>query len=182
MGKGQVKPEESTAALVVVHRIEQAILWIRGQRVMLDTDLASLYGVPTKVLNQAVKRNRERFPPDFMFRLTVREKRKVVTDCDHLARLKFSSTLPYAFTEHGAIMLASVLNSPKAVEVSLEVVRAFVRLREALASHAELARRLSELEQSSGQRFTQVFTVLRELLEGPSRPDRRRIGFEETEG
>lgn len=179
MGREKSKAEESTTALVQVHRIERAILWIRGQRVMLDVDIATLYGVPTKVLNQAVKRNQKRFPPDFMFRLTVREKRKVVTDCDHLARLKFSSTLPYAFTEHGAIMLASVLNSPKAVEVSVEVVRAFVRLREVLASHVELARRLDELEKSSDKSFTQVFAILRELLEGPSPLECRRIGFGE---
>src|SRR5947209_4738781 len=140
------KEEPTAVAVVEAHRIERAILWIRGQRVLLDTDLAALYGVPTKVLNQAVKRNRERFPPDFMFRLTRREKGKVVTDCDHLARLKFSSALPQAFTEHGAIMMASLLNSPKAIEASLQIVRIFVRLREILASHAELARRLDELE------------------------------------
>lgn len=177
MGRtGKVEP---AAELVVVHRIERAILWIRRQRVMLDADLAFLYGVPTKVLNQAVRRNRERFPKDFMFRLTGREKGKVVTDCDHLARMKFSATLPYAFTEHGAIMLASVLNSPKAIEASLQVVRTFVRLREILASHAELSRRLDELEKRHDRRFTQVFAALRELLDEPlpDRPDRKRIGF-----
>ena len=174
---GREKEEESTVALVEVYRIERAILWLRGRRVMLDTDLAALYGVATKVLNQAVKRNRERFPPDFMFRLTPREKRKVVTDCDHLSRLKFSSTLPHAFTEHGAIMLASLLNSPRAIEVSLDVVRTFVRLREVLASHAELARRLDELERKHDRQFTQVFAVLRELMGAPPAVERRRIGF-----
>ena len=144
---------------------------------MLDTDLAALYGVPTKVLNQAVKRNRERFPPDFMFRLTRREKAKVVTDCDHLARLKFSKTLPYAFSEHGAIMLASVLNSPVAIQASLQIVRTFVRLREILAAHAELARRLEELERKNERQFSQVFTVLRELIAEPPGPERQRIGF-----
>jgi len=163
--------------LVAVHRIERSILWIRGQRVMLDADLAFLYGVPTKVLNQAVRRNRERFPKDFMFRLTRKEKGKVVTDCDHLARMKFSATLPHAFTEHGAIMLASVLNSPKAIEVSLQVVRTFVRLREILASHAELSRRLDEMEKRHDRRFTQVFAALRELLEAPAPLERKRIGF-----
>ncbi len=176
---GRARKEEPAAELVAVHRIERAILWIRGRRVMLDTDLAFLYGVPTKVLNQAVRRNRERFPKDFMFRLTGREKGKVVTDCDHLARMKFSATLPYAFTEHGAIMLASVLNSPKAIDVSLQVVRTFVRLREILASHAELSRRLDEMEKRHDRRFTQVFATLRELLDAPlpDRPDRKRIGF-----
>jgi len=146
---------------------------------MLDADLAFLYGVPTKVLNQAVRRNGERFPKDFMFRLTRREKGKVVTDCDHLAGMKFSATLPHAFTEHGAIMLASVLNSPKAIEVSLQVVRTFVRLREILASHAELSRRLDEMEKRHDRRFTQVFAALRELLEAPTPPGRKRIGFAE---
>ena len=149
---GKARKEESATALVEAHRIERAILWIRGRRVMLDADLAALYGVPTKVLNQAVKRNRERFPPDFMFRLTPREKAKVVTDCDHLGRMKFSSTLPHAFTEHGAIMLANVLNSSRAIELSLQVVRTFMRLRETLATHVELARRLEELERRCGLR------------------------------
>ena len=115
--------------LVPSERIERSILFIRGQKVMLDADLADLYGVATKVLNQAVKRNMDRFPGDFLFQLTAEEKAEVVTDCDHLAKLKFSPVLPYAFTEHGAIMAASVLNSPQAVEVSVFVVRAFVRLR-----------------------------------------------------
>lgn len=173
---GRAGKEQSAMELVAVYPIERAILWIRGRRVMLDTDLAALYGVPTKVLNQAVKRNRERFPPDFMFRLTRREKEKVVTVCDHLARLKFSKTLPYAFSEHGAIMLASVLNSPVAIQASLQIVRTFVRLREILAAHAELARRLEELERKNERQFSQVFSVLRELLEAPP-PERRRIGF-----
>jgi ORF6N domain len=173
------KRKEETE-LVAVHRIERSILWIRGQRVMLDTDLADLYGVPTKVLNQAVKRNRERFPPDFMFRLTRREKEKVVTDCDHLARLKFSPALPYAFSEYGAIMLASVLNSQTAIDASLQVVRTFVRLREILSAHAELSRRVDELEKRHDQQLTQVFTVLQEILEDASAPpERKRIGFAE---
>ena len=174
---GRAGKEEAATELVAVYRIERAILWIRGRRVMLDTDLAALYGVPTKVLNQAVKRNRERFPPDFMFRLTRREKAKVVTDCDHLARLKFSKTLPYAFSEHGAIMLASVLNSPVAIQASLQIVRTFVRLREILATHVELARRLEELERKNERQFSQVFSVLRELLAAPPPLGRQRIGF-----
>ncbi|HEV2851427.1 MAG TPA: ORF6N domain-containing protein [Thermoanaerobaculia bacterium] len=173
----RARKEDTAEELVEAHRIEQSILWIRGQRVMLDTDLAALYGVPTKVLNQAVKRNRERFPPDFMFRLTRREKAKVVTDCDHLARLKFSTTLPYAFSEYGAIMLASVLNSQMAIEASLQVVRTFVRLRQILASHAELSRRLDELEKRHDRQFTQVFAALRELLETAVPVERKRIGF-----
>lgn len=105
-------------------RIERAILMIRGHKVMLDADLAYLYGVTTKRLNEQVKRNRKRFPNDFMFQLTPREKAEVVAICDHLSSLKFSPALAYAFTEHGAIMLASVLNSRTAAQVSIQVVRA----------------------------------------------------------
>ena len=132
--------------LIPSERIEQSILLIRGHKVMLDADLAQLYGVPTKVLNQAVKRNKNRFPPDFMFQLTEAEKDGVVTVCDHLRRLRFSPSLPHAFTEYGAIMLATVLNSQRAIEASIYVVRAFVRLREALATHRAVARKLAELE------------------------------------
>ncbi|MFH0939747.1 MAG: ORF6N domain-containing protein [Planctomycetota bacterium] len=118
--------------IVPAQRIEKRIIFIRGQKIMLDADLAEIYGVFTKAFNQAVKRNIERFPPDFMFRLTDEEKIEVVTNCDHLARLKFSPVLPYAFTEHGAIMAANILNSKRAVEASMYVVRAFIRLREVL--------------------------------------------------
>jgi hypothetical protein len=127
-------------------RIENSNLLVRGQRVMIDTDLAQLYGVPTKALNQAVKRNVHRFPPDFMFQLTQAEKQEVVTNCDHLARLKFANTLPFAFTEHGAIQAANVLSSEQAVEMGVYVVRAFVRLREMIVSNKELALRQDDLE------------------------------------
>jgi hypothetical protein len=106
--------------------IESVIIAVRGQKVILDADLARIYDVPTKVLNQAVKRNLQRFPHDFLFQLTRTEKDEVVTNCDHLAGLKFSPVLPYAFTENGAIMAANVLNSPQAVRMSVYVVRAFV--------------------------------------------------------
>jgi hypothetical protein len=157
-------------------RIERAILLIRGQRVMLDADLAELYGVPTKALNQAVKRNPYRFPPDFMFRLTRREKREVVTYCDHLRRLKFSPALPWAFTEHGALMLANVLNSRRAVEVSVFIVRAFLKFRQMLASHRDLARRLNEMEKKYDAQFKVVFDAIRGLMK-PDEKVRRRIGF-----
>lgn len=113
---------------------------------MIDTDLAELYGVPTKRLNEQVKRNQERFPADFLFQLTAAEKQEVVANCDHLAKLKFSKTLPYAFTEHGAIQAANVLASPQAIEMGVYVVRAFVRLRELVVSNKELALSLDELE------------------------------------
>jgi phage regulator Rha-like protein len=129
-------------AVIPVERIERAILSIRGEKVMLDSDLAELYGVSAGALNQAVKRNLGRFPPDFMFRLTEVEKTEVVTNCDNLVRLKFSPHLPYAFTEHGALMLANVLNSERATQISVQVVHAFVRLRQMLGSNAELAHKL----------------------------------------
>ena len=127
------------SALVPRERIEQTILVIRGHRVMLDADVADLYGVTTKRLNEQVKRNRNRFPADFMFQLTSKEKAEVVANCDHLAKLKFSPAKPCAFTEHGAVMVASVLNSERAVEVSVYVVRAVVKLREMLGTHRKLA-------------------------------------------
>jgi hypothetical protein len=135
-------------SIIPMERIERAILLIRGQKVMLDADLAALYGVTTKRLNEQVKRNRDRFPEDFMFQLTDEEKEKVVANCDHLKKLKFSPSLPYAFTEHGAVMLASILNSAVAVEVSIQVVRTFNRLREYVAHHKALAQKLDVLEKN----------------------------------
>jgi len=120
---------------VTVHRIEPRIQLVRGVKVIIDADLAELYGVPTKRLNEQVKRNIERFPPDFLFQLTAAEKAEVVANCDHLAKLKYSKTLPYAFTEHGAIQAANVLASAQAVEMGIHVVRAFVKLREAAIEH-----------------------------------------------
>lgn len=169
---------------LATERIDQTILLIRGQRIILDTDLGALYGVTTKAFNQAVNRNRDRFPSDFKFRLTLEEKTEVVTKCDHLRKLKFSPVLPIAFTEHGAIMAASVLNSPRAVVVSVYVVRAFVRLREAIASHHEFASRLAELETKliqHDERFAQVFDAIRELIEPAPVPLKRRIGFSISE-
>ncbi|MEE8057150.1 MAG: ORF6N domain-containing protein [Pseudomonadales bacterium] len=120
-----------------IELIAAKILFIRGQKVMIDTDLAELYGVPTKRLNEQVKRNPRRFPDDFMFQLTEAEKQEVVANCDHLNKLKFSKALPFAFTEHGAIQTTNVLNSPQAAELGVYVVRAFVRLRELLSSNGK---------------------------------------------
>jgi len=162
--------------LVPIERIESSILLIRSHRVMLDADLAVIYGVTTKRLNEQVKRNLKRFPPDFMFQLSESEKAKVVANCDHLARLRFSPYLPYAFTEHGALMLANVLNSDRAVEASVQVVRAFVRLRSLLASHAELARKLEALEKKYDAQFKVVFNAIRQLM-NPPEPTGRPIGY-----
>ena len=163
-----------------VEHIASRILVVRGQRVMIDADLALLYGVTTRQLNQQVKRNSARFPADFAFRLRAEEKNEVVTNCDHLRRLKYSPAMPLVFTEHGALMAASVLNSPRAVEVGLFVVRAFVRMREIVASHRELARRLDELERKVGthdRAIGQILAAIRQLTQPPGPSKRRRIGF-----
>ena len=163
-------------SLVPLERIERAILSIRGEKAMLDSDLAGLYGVETKRLNEQVKRNLARFPADFMFQLTAAEKSEVVANCDHLINLKYSSNLPYAFTEHGALMLANVLNSERAAQTSVQVVRAFVRLRQMLASNAELARKLAALENKYDAQFKVVFDAIRQLMSPPAKP-KREIGF-----
>jgi predicted amino acid-binding ACT domain protein len=166
-----------------IELIASRSLIIRGLRVMLDADLAELYAVPTKVLNQAVKRNRARLPDDFMFQLTFEEKQEVVTNCDHLNRLKFSKKLPYAFTEHGAIQAANVLNSSQAIAVGVYVVRAFVRLRELVVSNKQLTRRLDELEQRielkmalHDEAITELINALRQLMTTEATPHRP-IGF-----
>jgi len=166
------------AALVPVDRIANAIHLIRGQRVMLDADLAVLYGVTTKRLNEQVRRNKARFPADFMFQLTTREvanlKSQFATSRSAWGGVRKP---PTAFTEHGAVMLASVLNSPIAVAASIQVVRAFLELRGMLASHADLARKLDELERRYDARFRTVFAAIRELMQPGPQPAPQRIGF-----
>jgi len=158
-------------------RIEGRILLIRGQKVMLDRHLAELYSVPTKSLNLAVKRNRTRFPEDFMFQLTREETGAL--------RFQFETSrqgrggrryLPHAFTEQGVAMLSSVLRSERAVQVNIAIMRAFVKLRGILASHEDLARKLNEIENKYDSQFKAVFDAIRELMTPPSKP-RRRIGF-----
>lgn len=176
------------STLVPVERIEKAILLIRGQKVILDRDLATLYGVETKNLNKAVRRNRDRFPSDFMFRHTLEEARTCRASRFQFGTLKRGQNikyLPHAFTEQGIVMLSSVLNSPRAVRVNIEIMRAFVRLRQLLASHADLARKLDELEAKCDARFQVVFKAIRQLLK-PPKPRRdspkRQIGFQAQEG
>lgn len=166
-----------SGSIIPSERIERSILLIRGQKVMLDADLADLYDVPTKALNQAVKRNEGRFPEDFAFRLTEPEKVEVVTNCDHLAKLRFSPALPYAFTEQGVAMLSSVLHSERAVRVNISIMRAFVRLRYILASNADLACRLDELEAKYDGQFAAVFEAIKALMESPEESPKGRIGF-----
>jgi hypothetical protein len=167
---------EHEESVIPIERIEQSIIFLRGEKVMLDADLAVLYGVSTKRLNEQVKRNRDRFPEDFMFQLTEKEKAEVVANCDHLAKLKYSPNLPYAFSEHGAIMLASVLNSQIAVRASIQIVRAFVKLRQILASHKDLAKRLDEMEKKYDSQFKIVFDAIRQLM-APPEPKQKKIGF-----
>lgn len=168
--------------IVPVEVIERRILLIRGQKVMLDADLADIYGVTTKRLNEQVRRNQDRFPEDFVFQLSEHEKSEVVANCDHLKKLKFSHTLPYAFTEYGAIMLATVLNSSVAVQASIQIVRVFVRLRQMLASNKELARRLDDLENKYDAQFKIVFDAIRQLMVPPE-TKKKKIGFKrEKEG
>jgi len=167
-------------SIVPVEQVVHNIMLIRGQKVILDTDLASLYGVETKVLNQAVKRNKERFPADFMFRLTKKEKKEVVTNCDHLWKLKFSPNLPCAFTEHGAIMAASVLNSQKAVEVSVFVVRAFVKLRQMLAPYKEIMKKVEQLEmklQTHDKRIIAIVDTIKFLMPADESKPKKPFGF-----
>jgi len=134
--------------LIPLKIIENKIFVIRGHKVMIDRDLAELYGVLTKVLNQAVKRNIKRFPDEFMFQLNNNEKNELVTNCDRFKKLAHSSSNPYAFTEHGVDMLSSVLNSEKAIAINIQIIKAFVKLREIALTHKELAGRLDELEKS----------------------------------
>ncbi|MDO8649394.1 MAG: ORF6N domain-containing protein [Candidatus Peregrinibacteria bacterium] len=175
-------PKNSATALIPTERIQKAILLIRGLKVMLDRDLADLYGVETRVLVQAVKRNQERFPKDFMFQLSKEEA--------EILRSQFVTSRswggrrypPYAFTEQGVAMLSSVLHSDRAVEVNIEIMRAFVRLREMLASHKDLARKLAELEEKYDEHFRVVFDAIRQLMEPlTSRKKKRRIGFRLSE-
>lgn len=156
--------------------IHQRIFFIRGEKVMIDRHLAELYGVDTRSLNQAVKRNRERFPESFMFQLTSEERDEVITICDNLAPLRYARTLPYAFTEHGVAMLSSVLKSRRAIQVNIQIIQTFVQLRRMLIDHKELARRLDELEKKYDAQFKMVFDALRQLLAPPEKP-KREIGF-----
>ena len=164
-------------SLIPIERIERAILLIRGQKVMLDADLADLYGVDTKVLIQAVKRNLDRFPGDFMFQLTKEEfdvlRSRFVTSKGRGGR----RYPPYAFTEQGVAMLSSVLRSQRAVQVNIQIMRAFVHLRRMLASHEDLARKVEAMEKKYDIQFRAVFDAIRQLMRGPE-PKRRRIGFQ----
>ena len=168
----------SNINLISIERIEKAIYLLRGEKVMLDRDLAELYQVKTKALNQAIRRNADRFPADFMFQLSEKEvaelnRSQIVTGSEKHRDPRFR---PYAFTEQGVAMLSSVLRSERAIIVNIEIMRAFVKLRQMLASNAELSRRLDELESKYDKQFKVVFDAIRQLMATPTR-GRKEIGF-----
>jgi len=163
-------------------QIQKRIYTIRGKKVMLDSDLASLYEVEVKQLNQAVKRNIKRFPDDFMFRLTKDEFAEVVTNCDHLQNLKFRPTMPYAFTEQGVAMLAAVLSSQKAIDVNIQIMRAFIQLRNYVFSNDTLHEQIGDLRkllmlyiEKNDKRVNEIIIALNNLIEQP--PKTKTIGF-----
>ncbi len=163
---------------IPAERIERRILLVRGQKVLLDRDLAELYGVETRVLNQAVRRNIGRFPEDFMFALSREEILRIsqsVTSSGQ-AELKYSKSV-LAFTEQGVAMLSGVLNSKRAVEVNIAIMRTFVQLRQWLSTHADLARKLASLERKYDEQFRAVFDAIRELMEPTTPTQKREIGF-----
>jgi hypothetical protein len=167
-------------SIIPAERIERRILFIGGAKVMLDSDLAELYGVPTKSLNLAVRRNRERFPKDFMFRLTSKEFSGLRFQIETSKARGGRRYPPYAFTEQGVAMLSSVLRSRRAVQVNVEIMRAFVRLRQLLSTHVELARKLDQLEKKYDAQFKVVFDAIRQLMAPPSPPEAKRkpIGYQ----
>ncbi len=170
VNKSLVIPDE-----IVINKI----LVLRGKKIMIDKDIAELYGVATKRLNEQVKRNKKRFPEDFMFQLTQEEKDEVVANCDHLKNLKYSPNLPFAFTEHGAVMLASVLNSDRAIEVNIQIVRIFTQIREMLSTNKDILLKIEQLEKKAtrhDQDIRMIFEALKKLLTPPMEP-RQRIGF-----
>ena len=161
--------------------IMSKILLIRNQKVMVDRDLAELYGVTTKRLNEQVKRNSSRFPENFMFQLTSIEKEQLVANCDHLKKLKFSSTLPYVFTEHGTIMLANVINSDKAVETSIKIIEIFVSLREFISDNLNIKLEIEEIKKkiaNQTKNIELVFNYLDELIDKQDhKVERNKIGY-----
>jgi len=160
------------------------ILLLRGKKVMIDRDLAELYGITTFRLNEQVKRNSKRFPEDFMFRLTKEEKQLLIENYLHLTSLKYSPALPNVFTEHGAVMLASVLNSERAIEVNIQIVRIFTRMQEMLINYKDVLLKIEHLEKQTLQNTTDiqiVFEYIKQLIIPPEQANRKRIGFRRHE-
>ena len=184
----QNKNETKAGLVLAEETIMNKILIIRGIKVMIDSDLAKLYGVTTKRLNEQVKRNIKRFPEDFMFRICEEEKDQLVANCDHLKRLKFSPFLPYVFTEHGAVMLASVLNSDLAINANIQIVRAFIRMRELVSAHKKIIQKLEQLQKNDveqDEKITLIFEYIKQLEETKQleldQKSRTRIGFKTSD-
>ena len=176
-------PKSNQALVMPIEVIEGRIFVLRGRRVMLDRDLAELYGVQLKRLNEQVKRNSDRFPEDFMFQLTLDEAKAVLLSRSQIATLDRGQNIkyrPHVFTEHGAVMLANVLRSPVAVRASIQVVRAFVHLRRMLATNQDLARKIEALERKVGKHdadLQAILSALKKLVQPPASPPKRSIGF-----
>ena len=166
--------------LVSHEMIENRIFLIRGRKVMIDRDLAELYGVETKYLNRQIRVNIDRFPNEFMFRLTIDERDELVQICHRFETMKHSSSMPYVFTEHGVAMLSSVLNSKRAIRISILIIKTFVKLREIITTHKELAHKLKELEgklEKHDGEIQAIFEAIRQLMEPPPEKPKPMIGF-----
>jgi hypothetical protein len=171
--------KEGGYILIPEEAIMRKIILIRGQKVMISNDLADLYGVTTKRLNEQVKRNRKRFPQHFMFQLTEKEKDKVVANCDHLQNIKYSPYLPYVFTEHGTVMLANILNSERAIQVSIRIVEIYIKMREYILTNKDLLLKMEQLEKRvdhQDEKIVLVFNYLKRFIEVQEKP-RKRVGF-----
>ena len=169
---------EKASTLIPLERIEHAILLIRGKKVMLDRDLAALYGVKTIALRQQVKRNKDRFPSDFMFQVSEHEAALLVSQTVIPSKRSLGGFLPYAFTQEGVAMLSSVLRSERAIQVNITIMRAFVRLRNMLAANKDLTRKLQELEKKYDDNFKMIFEAIRQLMEPPPEPPKEPLGFQ----
>jgi uncharacterized protein (UPF0147 family) len=175
--------KKGTQVMIPDEVIMSKLLMIRGQKVMISNDLAELYGVTTKRLNEQVKRNMRRFPDHFMFQLTEEEKEQVVANCDHLENLKYSPFLPYVFTEHGTVMLANILNSDRAIAASIRIVEIFIQLRENILMHKDLLLKMEEMEKRVGGqdvKIEQIFQYLKQFIKDQQKP-RKEIGFKPPE-
>lgn len=161
----------------IIEKIESRIFHIRGKKVMIDKDLAELYGVDTKVLNQSIKRNAERFPKDFIFRLSRVEKDELVTNCDRFNSLKHSIATPSAFTEQGVAMLSSVLNSKHAIFVNIHIMRVFVAMRRTALTYTSLKRKINSMEKKYDSQFKAIFEAIRRLIMPEPQKPKRTIGF-----
>jgi phage regulator Rha-like protein len=163
--------------------IMSKIIQIRGQKVMISNDLAELYGVTTKRLNEQVKRNIKRFPQHFMFQLNESEKDKVVANCDHLQNIKYSPYLPYVFTEHGTVMLANILNSDRAIQVSIRIVEIYIKMRKNILTNKDLLLKMEQLEKKVGhqdEKIVLVFNYLKKFIDVHDKP-RKRVGFKQND-